>query len=327
MYVVFDIETTGFDSVTCDVIQFAYAMFDNNNMFVKSENLYFYYEGMSWSQEAADQSHHLSLAFLKQYEDDFRKNILKMFSVLNRANVCGHNLIHFDCPFVKRWLQRMGLPGLEYGVVQDTMLAYRPITKRSRIKLTKLADMCGLTDESIKYATSIWFNTGNDTYAHNAAYDVSMTALLTIQGVNKNLIKFDFSSKELSEHDIDDLDISLEGDSSPAKQSDPNGYVVMLTEDDGYVRYYWVNHDKNKYGDVSVSEDDIQSYKQLNRFLPVKLYKANDTLWSGSSKDINFSLHIDASGDSLHITTQYVTLVDKNVDITKIIETNFKEEV
>lgn len=47
MFVVFDIETTGLSTTSCDIVQFAYIMFDSNNMFVKAENLYYYYEGMS----------------------------------------------------------------------------------------------------------------------------------------------------------------------------------------------------------------------------------------------------------------------------------------
>ena len=155
-----------------------------------------------------------------------------------------------------------------------------------------------------------------------------MTALLTIQGVNKNLIKFDFSSKELSEHDIDDLDISLEGDSSPAKQSDPNGYVVMLTEDDDYVRYYWVNHDKNKYGDVSVSEDDIQSYKQLNRFLPVPFTRGHDypggSMWHAEHNGIKFLLDRHNDGDTMRVQTPYIDMLDTELDLFKIIENTFK---
>ena len=143
MFVVFDLETTGLSSMQNDIIQFSYIMFDSNNMFVRADNLYFYYEGMSWNQEVADISHGISLDFLKTQADKFKENVIKMYTVLNHANVCGHNSNSFDCPFVKNWLKRMGLSDFEFGIQQDTMLAFRPYTKRARIKLTKLAAMWG----------------------------------------------------------------------------------------------------------------------------------------------------------------------------------------
>ena len=76
MFVVFDLETTGLSSMQNDIIQFSYIMFDSNNMFVRADNLYFYYEGMSWSQEVADISHGISLDFLKTQADKFKENVI-----------------------------------------------------------------------------------------------------------------------------------------------------------------------------------------------------------------------------------------------------------
>ena len=330
MFIVFDIETTGFDSVHCEVLQFAYIMFDDNNQFVKSENLYFYHEGMHWSQEAADESHKLSLSFLKQFEDQFRPNLLKMFSVLNRANVCGHNSNSFDCPFVKRWLQRQGLGGLEFGIMQDTMLGFRPITKRSRIKLTKLADMCGLSDETIKYATSIWFNVGNDTYAHNAAYDVAMTALITLNGINRGLIKFDFTNLTSTEDDNDVVLESLldEETSGPSKEPDPYGYCVDIDDGDGDTIYYWVNHDKHKYGDLQLTKSEVEHYASVNRHLPVKFKHSHDypggSVWHAEHNGIKFILDRHNDGDTMRVQTLYLDMLDTELDLFKIIENTFK---
>lgn len=325
MFVVFDIETTGFDSSVCEVIQFAYIMFDSNNNFVKSENLYFYHEGMHWSQEAADASHHLSLKFLKQYEADFKGNMLKMFSVLNRANVCGHNLIHFDCPFVKNWLQRQGLPGLEYGVVQDTMLAFRPITKRSRIKLTKLGEMLNLTDESIKYATSIWFNTSKDTTAHNASYDVALTALIALNGISRNLIKFDFSqiTAEVESDSVELLESNNSVIDTPeTKVADPNGYFVRLLMD-GEDVYHFVNHDDTKYGDVFATEDMIESYKASNLYLPLQFRCTGDNHYTAEFEGITFSLDIGPHGDTMFLHSDVFDLSDLEVGMENIIKRNF----
>lgn len=326
MFVVFDIETTGFDSSVCEVLQFAYVMFDSNNNFVKSENLYFYKEGMHWSQEAADTSHHLSLSFLKQFEDDYKANMLKMYSVLNRANVCGHNINHFDCPFAKKWLQRQGLPGLEFGVLQDTMLAFRPITKRPRIKLTKLGELLELPEESIKYATSIWFENTHNTSAHNACYDVTLTALIAFNGIAKNLIKFDFTkiTAEVTEENFFDMEGSADfSDSSDVKTIDPDGYFVKLLQDDEEV-YHFVNHDRLLHGDVFATDDMVSSYKASNQYLPLLFTPVKDKQYTANFEGITFSLTIDDEGDTMFLHSDVFDLSDIEVGMKNIIERNFK---
>ena len=208
-WVAFDIETTGLSTTSCDIVQFAYIMFDSSNQFVKAENLYFYYEGMSWSQEAADKSHHLTLEFLKQYEDKFEENLLKMYSVLNRANVCGYNSNHFDCPFVKNWLSRHGLSDFEFGVQQDCMIALRPISKKARYKLVNMVKLFDLTESTIEYCTNIWFSSAGYKSAHDAMYDTTSTALLALQALAKGYITFDYTKLtpvQTSEDDFDMVD-------------------------------------------------------------------------------------------------------------------------
>lgn len=195
MFTVFDIETTGLNTEICDIVQFAYSMFDSDNNFVRAESLYFYYDGMHWDDEVADKTHKFTIDFLQQYKDKFRENCIRMFTVLNEANVIGHNSENFDVPFVTRWLCRRGLPYLQPSRTEDTMLFMRPLSKRTRIKLTKLTGLCGIEDNAIKTAGKFWFGEqfANAT-AHNAMYDVAATSLITLLALKENYI--DFSSEK-----------------------------------------------------------------------------------------------------------------------------------
>lgn len=190
MFTVFDLETTGFSGASDDVVQFSYLRFDDKNMVYDAGCLYFYYEGMSWSEDA-ENVHHISQEFLKQYEDDFDKNCIKMWTILSGANVVGHNAKGFDCPFAKTWLGRMGLSDLTFGIINDTMLAFRPMTHTSKVKLTKLSAMNSLTPEVIRRSANVWFNESGELNAHNATYDTAATALLTLIALNKGYMSFE----------------------------------------------------------------------------------------------------------------------------------------
>lgn len=190
MFTVFDLETTGFSGSTDDVVQFSYVKFDARNQMYDAGCLYFYYEGMSWSEEA-EAVHHISQDFLIQFKDQFRENCIKMWTILSGANVVGHNCQSFDCPFAKTWLARMGLLNLTFGMINDTMKAFRPVTHRDKVKLTKLSEMHGLTPEAINNAANMWFGVEDEMVAHNATYDTTATALLTLIALNKGYMTFD----------------------------------------------------------------------------------------------------------------------------------------
>lgn len=220
MYVVIDFETTGFDPSTCDIIEFAYAAFEDDGIFVKAERLYFYYKGMSWSEEAYA-VHQIPLSFLEQHEDKFKENLIKMYSILNNNTVVGFNCKVFDCPFAVTWLRRQGIYGLCYHRIKDVMLSFKPITKRARIKLSKLLEMVGITDAAISNFTAKWFGCDeNGLRAHEASYDVTATALLTFMGVNKKLMTFAYADDKNYTADIDiDDSFGQSADMTPEKKS------------------------------------------------------------------------------------------------------------
>ena len=306
MFVVFDLETTGLSSMQNDIIQFSYIMFDSNNMFVRADNLYFYYEGMSWSQEVADISHGISLDFLKTQADKFKENVIKMYTVLNHANVCGHNSNSFDCPFVKNWLKRMGLSDFEFGIQQDTMLAFRPYTKRARIKLTKLAAMFGLSDAEIDYATKLWFGITESTQSHDARFDTAMTALLTIGGINKKLISFDRIVAPSINEDIDDSDLDMDDSVTATSQSfDPLGYYIQCN---GHP--IAVNHNKHKYAKMAAPNEvtDISMNKDL--LCPGDFKELEEGTYQAEFNGITMTVTQYENEDIVSIKTPYGVIPD-----------------
>ena len=313
MFVVFDLETTGLSSMQNDIIQFSYIMFDSNNMFVRADNLYFYYEGMSWSQEVADISHGISLDFLKTQADKFKENVIKMYTVLNHANVCGHNSNSFDCPFVKNWLKRMGLSDFEFGIQQDTMLAFRPYTKRARIKLTKLAAMCGLSDAEIDYATKLWFGITESTQSHDARFDTAMTALLTIGGINKKLISFDRIVAPSINEDIDDSDLDMDDSVTATAQSfDPLGYYIQCN---GHP--IAVNHNKHKYAKMAAPNEvtDISMNKDL--LCPGDFKELEEGTYQAEFNGITMTVTQYENEDIVSIKTPYGVIPDTTFSSVK----------
>lgn len=238
MFVVFDLETTGFSSIRDDIIQFAYIVCDDKNYMVRAESLYFYYDGMSWSEEAYA-VHNISKEFLKTQEDKFEENLIKMYATLMLANVCGHNVKSFDCPFAVNWLARMGMPGLQFRVIQDTMTAFKPITRRPKISLIKLANLLSITDETVTFWVDRVFGDKLGTQAHNAAFDTMRTALITLMGIHKNYINFNpevFVDDSYTDEDLETEDVSIPRDNLLIRVRE-NGTVkpILITSQLSYI--------------------------------------------------------------------------------------------
>lgn len=312
MFVVFDIETTGFSEITCDVIQFAYALFDKNNCFVKSECLYFYYDGMHWSEEAF-KVHGIPLEFLKQHKDKFKENVIKMYTVLRNNNVVGHNAKGFDCPFCRTWLTRMGMDPISYGIINDTMQAFKPVTKKARCKLTKLSEVRNISDDNIKMMMDFWFPSAGSKHAHDAAYDVTLTALLTLDALRNNYMTF----TPLNSEQLNITDDRFLG----TVASDPDLYfnAASSTRSLCFAAY----EDK---ADIS-EEADLNELKNNGRYLPCEFHELEYGVWEGSHNGITFTVTTNIDGDRLTIKTPEVevTFDSYTPAVTKLLKDTFGE--
>jgi DNA polymerase III epsilon subunit-like protein len=186
LYTIFDLETTGFSGTADSVCQFAFMTVNHNLLPVRARNYYFYKEGMSWSEEAAA-VHGLTREFLKQHEKDYEKNLLSMYTVLQRGNLVGHNSNQFDIPFARQFLIREGFPPLQPEICYDTMQLWKRHFGK-RMKLSNLPAELGIKESQIHNLASIMFkDAAGDLRSHNACYDVAATACCLRVAVAKGL--------------------------------------------------------------------------------------------------------------------------------------------
>lgn len=298
MFLVFDLETTGFKSIVDDVVEFSYIKYDDNCRIIKAESLYFYYEGMSWSEEAYA-VHQLSREFLKQYEDQFEINCRKMYAVLMYANVCGHNALAFDVPFAVNWLNRMGLPGLSFRAIEDTMLAFKPITGRAKIQLGELGRVMGITEEVVaRLATSI-FKDENASHAHNAGYDVMLTGLLATMAYRRGMISFE--DKKAEQTVVADTDL-LDGDYSSESQRDPEAIIICRKTLIGTQMPEFANT-KAGYNTEPPTDLEIETYDSLDRVLWAPFSNQNGVMRTPEHLGTYFVL--EKSADKVSTITMY----------------------
>lgn len=328
MFVVFDIETTGFYESSCDVIEFAYALFDDNNAFVKSECLYFYYEGMSWSEEAYS-VHQIPLSFLKEHKDKFRENLIKMYTVLRNANVIGHNAKSFDCPFCKTWLRRMGLEDLNYNIINDTMLAFKPITKKARIKLSKLAELRNVSDDNVCMMMDYWFGNSGGRRQHDAAYDVTLTALLTLDGIRNNLITFKPNVTIAKDEPAPNvIETSKAVEHTVTKALNPTRVLLKLRTASNEDKFVWVNYDREQYADIATSdysEKELKELMSIGQYLDVTLVEQAEGYYTGTFDNITVNYHTTSLGDFINLKMPYGTFSHNDIDLNLILKNLYKE--
>lgn len=326
MFVVFDIETTGFSDLNNDIIEFAYIAFDENNNYVKAEQLYFYYEGMSWSEEAYN-VHKIPLDFLREHKDKFKENCVKMFSILHGNNVVGHNAIGFDCPFVRNWLMRMGIGNLQYASIQDTMKAYKPITKKSRIKLTKLIDYIDITPENIEMLMQVWFPNSAATHAHEAAYDTTATALLTLRAIDKHLINFELPTK--TQDTVVDMGAFYDSNNSTESFETPVIFKYRL-EDDLEEEVHYICFSTPRTCSIrnmmTPTDKDLSEARSSNRVFPITLICGTTAdVYSAECDGVTYTLDCTGDFDIFTGKTVYGEFECENADLLKII-LNLKEK-
>lgn len=193
MFVVMDIETTGLDRYTNEVIQFAALRMTNSLMPIEAKCFYLWHPGIVWG---AEDIHHISEEMAKKEEHMFEANIRTIMRMVSYTPSVTHNGIAFDIPFLKSYLRRIGVePGLfnpekanpedMWGPAYDTMKIYQPVF-RKRMKLTNLVQELGITEEVISMCCKQSF--GKTADFHDASYDTTATALAFTHAVQHGLV-------------------------------------------------------------------------------------------------------------------------------------------
>lgn len=307
MFVVYDLETTGLSTTSDDIVQFSYIRFDNNNMPVQAENLYFYYEGMHWSKEA-EEVHGITLDFVKQHAEKFEENVLKMYSILSLSNVVGFNSDNFDNVFVRNWLARMGMSDTQLGIQKDIMLLARPVVHKPRISLVKLCDKLGITPDIIRSFEKLCYkNEGSQ--AHNGSYDVSATALVALQFMREGYLTWKFGKTDIKPDDVFGNDLANEDFMNTPE--DPDGFWIY----DGH-HYNWMTKANKTYEQKAAVNDKPEG---------IVLYPKE--VFYDFNNDYEFdwcSMHHDSEG-KLHVVFEHGDYLAENMPFSSLLK-QLKEE-
>lgn len=295
MYVVIDLETTGFDKMNDDIIQFSYVAFDAQLNFVRAETMYYYYKGMSWSEDAY-KVHKIPLSELEKHADEFKQNLIKMYAILNNNFIIGYNSQHFDGPFAQAWLMRMGIIGLNFSNHMDMMIEFKPVYKKARMSLVNLCNMLGFTPEKIRAQANAWLSDGQDSkelHAHDAYYDTVATAMLLIEAVSRGLIGYAGETGEVAVHE----DVSTGDLFAAGLPLDPRGIVVFLTnyDDSRVVNAHFISHDENKYAQVKMLQGTMMANRIKNGFvIPLVMHPDDEdkTLYSAYFEGIKYRCNV-----------------------------------
>lgn len=315
MYIVFDIETTGLDINYCEIIQFAYVMFNDDNEFIRAENLYFYKEGMHWSQEAADASHHMTLEFLRQYENDFRKNCIKMFTVLNESTVIGHNSDNFDVPFVSSWLMRQSLPEPLFNRQEDTMSFMRPLTKRPRVKLTVLTELCEINKDMILECGERWFGEEfSGCSAHNAMYDTTATALITLYAVKNDFINFGVKTITETLDAGEQVSSKVSIDSISKEWLDSNHVFYCEVMNNSNLKYIGTCDSPHLFSPPEYSSKESMPAAAIDRLLPITFTASNEGLVCNKGQYV-ISITSVSSVYTIQIRSDFFVLNSSECDV------------
>lgn len=189
-YTIYDIETTGFNCEPNTVLSLAYLTFNRELTGVLDSGVMYYYkEGQAKSTPKALEVHQLTEAFLKEYEDDYAYNMQKAFKILTRGNLVTWNGDTFDNRFMSRVLAREGYGSLEYNRSIDVMKVWRPVFGKVP-KLTKWLEYSKIPEEIVELQLNKWFKDaeGFSARSHDAAYDVTVTAMALLEAKRRGLI-------------------------------------------------------------------------------------------------------------------------------------------
>lgn len=115
---VMDIETTGFlkfqmgaDGVSVlsdesEILEVGYINIDMNSGEILNYGTLYFYKPYFNIESDAQQVHGITRDFLKQYENDFDKNLIALNSLIQSTCLIGKNSDKFDIPFVKAFIKK-----------------------------------------------------------------------------------------------------------------------------------------------------------------------------------------------------------------------------
>jgi len=199
IYTLFDLETNGFikkDKVTNrsvfpEILEVGYIQVNDNLDILRGGEFYFYQP--EWEIEnGAQEVHGLERSFLEQHQSSFYTNMVKLYVLLQQANIVGKNSNAFDIPVAKEFITKRA-PGISAPAIaraydmqnfytslfRNKMAASNNgVSSRKKGTLTELIALEGFTQEQVQDMFNKQFPESERARAHGALYDSFMTYLL-----------------------------------------------------------------------------------------------------------------------------------------------------
>jgi DNA polymerase III epsilon subunit-like protein len=186
--VVLDIETTGWSRELDTPIEISYLKFNGDMTKVKDKGtLHLYKSGIHWTDEA-EAKHGLTREYLSQFESQYSENLRRLYKLVYRSNLIGHNIVAFDFDFIKKFLRRELYGDVICNKMYDTMYIYRPEFGKN-MQLGNLTYELGATDEVLSMLHNLWFGEKPRQAWHSSTYDVTATTFCFLEAIRRNLVE------------------------------------------------------------------------------------------------------------------------------------------
>lgn len=192
LFNIIDIETTGFNTVKDDILEVGYIRCNQEFKIVAHGVLYFYRPEFQVESDA-QKVHKLTRSFLKEHESEFDRNMVTLYTLVQKGILVGKNSDKFDIPFIRDFILKYAKP--LYGTCQfansidmQTRMkdkfqswykqTYGGVTKRSG-RLEEYMGVIGLTMEEVQEKFVQQFPEVKERQQpHSALYDAFMTYLV-----------------------------------------------------------------------------------------------------------------------------------------------------
>lgn len=140
----FDLETTGLSTEQDHPVSAGWVSLDTHLYNVVDKGLLYFYNPKKEISEEAINVHGLTHEILQPYKDDYIPNCRKLFKLISRGNLIGHNARNFDYKLVTNFLLNLGFPVLPANRVEDTLAIYRPLKQGKNDLESVVNRMCGM---------------------------------------------------------------------------------------------------------------------------------------------------------------------------------------
>jgi DNA polymerase elongation subunit (family B) len=130
---VVDIETTGFLKFDTDehgfsrlsdnseILEVGFITIDMSTARILNHGELYFYKPYFNIESDAQRIHGLTRDFLKQYEQDFEKNLIALNSLIQSTCIIGKNSDKFDMPFIKAFIDKHAGPKFNIPEVVSTL--------------------------------------------------------------------------------------------------------------------------------------------------------------------------------------------------------------